>query len=697
MRLLPLAVGLGGLAALTGQARGDTPNVPLEFRSAAVSLTWEKLIAKPRPKAVELLNDSGRERTVIFAVSRLATADGRQLCQGCVHASIDNPLAPGGHRQVEMWALPPKQTKPAAITPPGKKNEKAKLVPPPGTYSGTLVAYVEESDIAVRLPLTITVGTAATVAATPLIDSVTTTVHCYVPSFIAALSRIGPFPRVGRHCSRGLKVWIPLKADVDPGAKGAKLALASGGIGSVDGDHGNAIVKYKGGETKDVATGNAIPVEIVGLTKAGEYEGKVDLVADPEDKVGTVTIKAIVSDAWGWAVLPVLAGTLAALALLRYSGLARASFNLNLRRWEALDAIDKATAKVASATGKPWAGTNITQAATDKSTEISTKINELGHLSFSEGDAKKVAEIEAALAALTTAVANLDTLAGMMPKLELARDSLSRRASPLPQTVPAHSGAPPLAAEAKNLLEPTALSLDDLNALMSTKVPDMLKLIGDWQSRERDVADYERALEAIDRPNLPDDERKKILDDARQCLSGVWNRLWDATTASEFATEEIDKDLARVHRSVSDLHGAPHHPHLGTMLSYARARTTALLPDWGNLVLADVLRADLALGQESSGGAPPATIPAKVPTETTIKHLRSEGRKRELVLLVLGFVIALLTALKALYFGKAWGTWFDYVDAVLWALTATAALTLLLVPTLDQLAKLRPLGKLIQR
>jgi hypothetical protein len=692
MRLLLLAVGLGGLAALTGQARGETPNVAFEFRPAAVSLTWEKLIAKPRPKAVEILNDSGRERTVIFAVSRLTTADGRELCQGCVHASIENPLAPGGHRQVEMWALPPKQTKPPATTPPGKKNKKvkkAKLVPPSGTYSGTLVAYIKESDIAVRLPLTITVGTAATVAATPLIDSVTTTVHCYVPSFIAALSRIGPLPQVGRHCSRGLKVWIPLKADVDPGAKGTKLALASGGIGSVDGDHGNAIVKYKGGETKDVATGNAIPVEIVGLTKAGEYEGKVDLV-------GTVTIKAVVSDAWGWPVLAVLVGTLAALTLLRYSGLARASFNLNLRRWEALDAIDKATAKVASATGKPWAGADIAQATTNKSTEISTKINELGHLSFSEADAKKVAEIEAALAALTTAAANLDTLAGVMPKLELARDSLSRRASPLPQTDPAHSGRPPLAAEAKNLLEPTTLTLEELNALVSTKVPDMLKLIGDWQSREGDVAEYQRALEAIDRPDPPD-EPNQILDDALECLSGVWNRLWDATTASEFATEEIDKDLARVHRSVSDLHGAPHHPHLGTMLSYARARTTALLPDWGNLVLADVLRADLALGQESSGGAAPATIPEKVPTETTIKHLRSEGRKRELVLLVLGFVIALLTALKALYFGKAWGTWFDYVEAVLWALTATAALTLLLVPTLDQLAKLRPLGKLIQR
>jgi len=54
------------------------------------------------------------------------------------------------------------------------------------------------------------------------------------------------------------------------------------------------------------------------------------------------------------------------------------------------------------------------------------------------------------------------------------------------------------------------------------------------------------------------------------------------------------------------------------------------------------------------------------------------------------------TALKALYIGKPWGTWLDYVEAILWALTTATALTLILVPALDQLAKLRPLDKLIR-
>jgi hypothetical protein len=601
-----------------------------------------------------------------------------------------------------MWAAPPKQTKPATTPTQGKKNKKrkkakkpmkAKPVPVEGVYSGTLVAYVDQSDVALRVPLTITVG-AATVAATPLVDSVTTTVHCYVPSFIAAL------PKVGHHCSNGTKVWIPLKADVDPGAQGKNLALASGPVGWVDGDHGSAIVKYKSGETKTVSTGKAIPVEIAGLTNAGDYEGKLDLIADPEDKAGSVTIKAAVSDAWGWAVLAILAGTLAALALLRYSGLARATFNLNMRRWQALDAIAKAKAKVASATGKPWAGADIDDAAAAKSNEITTKIGELGRLSFSEADGKKVAEIEADLAVLTTAAANLDALARVMPQLEPARDSLSRRAAPLPRTDPVHMGAPPLAAEAKKLLEPKKLTLEELNALVTTKVPDMLKLIGDWQSREVDVAHSESALEAIDPTKLPAD-RKQIFDDAIKCLCRVWNELWEVTEASKFATDKIDKDLSRVHRKLADLHGVPQKPHVTGTLRYAREPTTAQLSDWGNVVLADVLRADVVLGQGAPGAAapepPPPALSTPPPTEKTIERLRWEGLKREGILLMIGFVIALVTALKALYMGKAWGTWFDYVEAVLWALTASAALTLILVPSLDQLSKLRPLGKLIQR
>jgi hypothetical protein len=124
----------------------------------------------------------------------------------------------------------------------------------------------------------------------------------------------------------------------------------------------------------------------------------------------------------------------------------------------------------------------------------------------------------------------------------------------------------------------------------------------------------------------------------------------------------------------------------------------ALLPVWTNAALGDFIRADLAFALGAGAPAPPTPAPAKPPpTDKMIKHLRSEGRRRELILLALGFVIALFTALKALYMGKAWGTWIDYVDALLWALTTSAALTLILVPTLDQLAKLRPLGKLIQR
>jgi hypothetical protein len=709
-RVLALIVAVAALVALAGQGLADTPTSPLEVRPAAVTVSWEKLAAvsaeKPLLLPNELLNDGGRQWTVSFGVSSLTASNGQSLCASCLHAAIANPLTPGGHRPIKMWVDEPPPTMPKTSTKPppasaGQNPNKTKpskhstkTLPaselPAGSYSGTLVAYVEQSDAGVRVPLTITVGT-ATVAAAPLVESVKATVHCYVPSFIAAWTPLG------HHCSHGTTMWIPLKADVDPGPKAAKLALATGPVGSLAGDNGSAVVNYDGGKVKDVATGKAIPVSIVGLTHPGEYQGKIDLVADPEDKVGLVTLKATLSDAWGWAVAMIVLGTLAALGLLRYSGQKRTAFNLNLRRWDARDAIDKVKANLV-ASEKPWAGVDIEEGVKAKSDEISAKIKELGNLSFSDADVKKVAEIEAGVAALTAAAANLDELGKLLPKLELARDTLSHRAAPLPATDPVHTGAPPLANEATKLLAPKELTLDALNALVTIKVPDMVKLIADWQSREADIADSEGKLEAIERDKLSPDGRK-TLDAAFECLSSIWNRLWVVTSEAEFDSEEIDKDRAHVHRVLADLHGVPHKPQIPPMLGYARQRTMALMPDWSNLVLADLVRADLAVGGGAGGTAaqPTPVRPKPPPTEETIKRLRSEGLKRELILLALGFVIALFTALNALYMGKAWGTWFDYGQALLWALTTAGVLALILVPTLDQLAKLRPLGKLIQR
>ena len=153
---------------------------------------------------------------------------------------------------------------------------------------------------------------------------------------------------------------IPLKADVKPGKGGKDLALADGPVGSLAGDNDSAIVRYKNAEPKKVATGQAVAVTIEGLSHAGTYEGKVDLVDDAEGKIGEVTIKATVSDEWWWPLIAIALGTLAALGLLRYSGSARTTFNLRLRRWQALAAVDDAAEKFKkAATGKRWAGLNI--------------------------------------------------------------------------------------------------------------------------------------------------------------------------------------------------------------------------------------------------------------------------------------------------------------------------------------------------
>ena len=306
-------------------------------------------------------------------------------------------------------------------------------------------------------------------------------------------------------------------------------------------------------------------------------------------------------------------------------------------------------------------------------------------------------EAETGIATLNAAAKNLLALADLLPKLELASDSLSRHPSPLPRTDPRHSGAPPLAGEATKLLEVKKLTLDDLSTLVTTKVPDMVKLIGDWQAREGHVADYERALEAFKPDDLSPDQRT-ILRNAFECLASVWDRLWEAKAVTAFVADNIDRDLTSVHGSIADLHVVPHRIHFDAALSYARERTLTVRPDLENLIFFDVLRSELSPSSVTRDAARAAARSAATePTSADmVKQLKDEGFRREMILATIGFLIALFTGLNALYMGKAWGTWLDYVNAILWALTATAALTLILVPALDQLAKLKPLGRLIR-
>ena len=75
-----------------------------------------------------------------------------------------------------------------------------------------------------------------------------------------------------------------------------------------------------------------------------------------------------------------------------------------------------------------------------------------------------------------------------------------------------------------------------------------------------------------------------------------------------------------------------------------------------------------------------------------MKRLKWQEAKREIFLVILGLVVALTTGLTTLYMGKPWGTWLDYLTAFLWGIATKTALDLLLVPALDQLAKVRPFG-----
>jgi hypothetical protein len=512
------------------------------------------------------------------------------------------------------------------------------------------------------------IGPLGTTQAEPLVDKVTATIHCRLP--------------LGHHCTRGKTVEIPLKDGVDAGADGANLALAKKQVvGGVAGDAGNGVVRYVGAVESE--GGDAVKIEVEGLSRADSYDGAIDL-QPADEKSGTVTVKATVSDSWGWALGVLGLGILAGLLLVRYAGSGRALFNLRTRRSEALIDLDDAQNELDKAARPPaWHAPSVRDAAGRVGDAIQAKLDTLGRTSFSEPDAGVVKEIEALLATVATAAADVRALATALPALADAVGRLEKREPYLSELVPPQTSTPALADAARLLLAGGELeSFEELTARLDG-VRASTALLVKWKSNESLVSAYKRDLDEIDPTGLSAEDQAlhaKTLTD----LGSVCQTLWDVRGVDDFETQSIVRDLAEVHRNVSHLKAA-WRPSLVESLEYIRARG---LPD----VWID------GRGLDAAPRPPAAPPPPDAASERSrLRRRLTRGFAGEALLTVAAFAIALVTGLSALYMGKSWGTWIDYANAFLWGIVTKTALDLLLVPSLDQMAKVRPFGALLRR
>jgi hypothetical protein len=688
--------GAASLAlGLASAVRADEPK-PFELRPAKLAFGWDKLIGSGATFAV--LNDSAVQQRPAFVFSTLLNDDKKSLCADadCLTGHLVPPV-------LSAEELKKREKKDKKLTPSERalvvraRKDEAKVIPPgdeatvianatgvspdaEGSYTGTLAIFDSATGAFLRVAVEVVVpNTKAVSPATPVGTSATATVTCWWPWH--------------SRCSAGRTVSVPLK-DAKPTVKGSDLALKAGSVGAVSGDHGVGVVRYTGKTKKLDDEQAAIELVVEDVDYPGSYEGKIDLVPDDE-KAGDVTIKATVKTKWGWFFAAVLAGIVGETLLLRFT-LGNKLLTARRRLEHTLAAIDAAKAKFANG-GHPWSkGYDLSEFALAEAQAIADKITTAKRTHFADLPKEDADAIDTATKSLAAGADELDGLDSDLVELERKLKELAERCQPKP---PFTRNEDPWLAELvrRRFYRGQRLRKVEDIAAQRKLVKESQVFIDQWRALECQLArQWERADAYHHRPpNLPplDPEQQQALADLADLIPDTFELLWHVTGNEDRAFSVVRDNIGGIEQKLAVLARTPHAEALeaeriGAESPDVRARARGAPRGLRWTLLARFMLLGAFFGR---GGD------AEETHEQRAKRLARMELLRGLAVMLLALVLALVTAANALYVDDAWGTGWDYVNAFLWASTAKAALDLLLLPALEQIAGLRPLTSLLGR
>jgi hypothetical protein len=546
-----------------------------------------------------------------------------------------------------------------------------------GTYNGALLATTETPPQLARRSLAIAIGAAAGAEAEPLVSTVTATVYR----------------------NRGLdwnrypspdEIVIPLKTTTD------RVAVVSGDeFGGIGRGTDAVAVLADGPRTVRLPSGRrGLGIHLTRLGEVGDYEGKIDLLPTDE-KAGDVTLKVTYKDAiWlplFWLSLGVGAGYLVSRLLgvtLRYYGL-RADLGL-LRR-----AIDEASvAFAAKASSKDWRAYAIRNAGAAKLAELKARADDLRDEYRMKIPDEPIKELRDAIKAARTTTTGFATFADELTALNTSVSKIKQPTEPLPETQPG-SGTPlPDRPRILEELEPLLrghefATLEDLDARRQ-KVQQADEAATKWLDVRGEISRRHQTLRKINDRGVP---------------PGKADAFHTAEVAALGAYSALLTDV-NISRARSD--------GLGAMLEHLRDLVDDLYepdgvggPEGGREVLAPP-----PPGTDSAeAGAGPLAEPAGLLGQAWLILSNLMGRlwrwiklrpwwvddyarftlwrrAQSFLLLVLALAVAIASGLNSVYVGKAFGTWWDYINLFIWGLTTKLVFDLV-VGSLDSLGVLR--------
>jgi hypothetical protein len=653
LRFLILGFLLFILLLFPSQTVADGPPRPVQFADEeTLTLTWSENIE------FVVLNNTTKDITVTIGIGGFEPAAGDKVLEaGDLLLPYDSTI-----EIVDSGSEP--------VVIPVDANKR----PAPDIYTAMLVVSERTKDVVIRKPIQITVRDEEA----PPPKTPPTPLNPGVSALTITAYRVLPF----------VKPWCPLGCNVPVEDDSGAVNVKPGHLAYLGGENGGALGVSVAGYSAD--RGATLGLDFADdWGRVGKYEGDVDFLPDDEEdeEAGKVTLTVNVKDIILWPIIFLLAGIYLAIWTEHWVGVRRKLWALISRQGMVESVFNKQDDPIAGYSIKrDLIGTQEGKGRLDKLLERLKALDKTAFQTFTENlktafrarkeeekaseeeknEYEKVVEelelIEEAVEAwgdfgeqLKGLKEALDTKA--KPAIDEAKKE-GRRPSDWVFPYPPHDKPelyefPQFYTVALSLLEGEPLTLEEFKELRE-KIKKVKKLAESWGDLEKTVWWIrERMADLKQLHDKMTPAEQKLLDGAYQDANSAWVDLWLATDDADLEERGAKAELASAQDAVRRLY-------------HVRRPPAPPAPEWRK--------------EEKEK--------LYLPSPLEVTELPEEPEKRALyarqalllgdgALVVIGTAIALVTGLTELYFTENFGTFANYLAALIWGAGTQASVTVL--------------------
>jgi hypothetical protein len=699
-----------GREATAQVAQATADSLPaLSFEAEALSLTDE-----------ELEGESGESVTVRNETTRPVRLSGV--------ASLSDLIASDAQAEEPVAARVVEVQRPSSVVAPGAGAELVLHAGPDlsrlkaGTYQGSLAAYAEGAGRVVRIPLSLSVRLPEHQIPEPAVDKHT-------------IQAVRGFLWPANDQLRGAE--IALASVVPANTRPDQLDLSRGKVlGVLTTDSGaSAVVRYAG-ETKQLPNGlAAVELEIDGMEGPGTYSGQIDLVEDAEEETGALTLTVVSKDFVLWPVMVIIAGLWLALWVRRWRGAGRVVVQWRQRVAQLESEYRRAADKLKDT---PSQGYDTRPSFKQHVQEQRERIERAARESYDQVDEQVARKIDQGFTLLSRAVEDLEALAVAVSELDSALRAVEAlepvdfgRVTPAGQAPPQPLGKTPAFVDhaRRTLLSGSVLKVEDLRGSIKkmADTTELARTFPDWHAATGRLVEW--------LSELSDDRKEEEgIREARGELYSAWAGIYTQPTAAGLKERAREQELLKAFVLVTTQQGVGGAPAVrGTAISggvpappeplpagrstlgmrgrgarMRRRRGGGLVSRWVALalVLGVVLAAAIVLFLVSLPVGTLLAIGAAIAVAALtgwawlsgfplwrrvlawlVPFVRDPLKRGDGWMTAVAWLVAIVTGLSALYFGKTFGGLSDYLLAGLWGLTTGTA-----VDALAEVARVRRQG-----